>query len=66
MIIGLSIVLMIVGIGILLWGVSANRAFNAPKPRFFIGSLTNKAVLIMSGGGLAAIAGVFGLILGLR
>ena len=60
----MSVALFVVGILLLIWGVSATESFSSDVSRFFTGSPTNKAVWLMVGGIAATIVGLFGLLRG--
>jgi hypothetical protein len=61
---GISVALLVVGILLLIWGMSATESFSSDVSRFFTGSPTNKAVWLLIGGIVAAIVGLFGLLRG--
>lgn len=61
---GLSVALLVVGILLIVWGVSASESFSSDVSRFFTGSPTNKAAWLLIGGIAAAIVGLFGLLRG--
>ena len=61
---GMSVALLVVGIVLLSWGGSAMESFSSDVSRVFTGSPTNKAVWLVAGGTVAAIAGLFGLLSG--
>lgn len=63
---GMSVALLVVGILLTSWGVSAMKSFSSDVSEFFTGSPTNKAVWLLVGGIVAAIIGLFGLISGSR
>lgn len=63
---GLSIALLAVGILLILWGVSASESFNSGVSRAFTGSPTEKAMWLLIGGVVAAVAGGYGLWRGKR
>ena len=60
----ISVALLVVGIVLLIWGVSATESFSSDVSRFFTGSPTNKAVWLLVGGIVAAIVGLLGLLRG--
>ena len=60
----MSVALLVVGILLIIWGVSALESFSSDVSRFFTGSPTNKAVWLMIGGIVAGIVGLFGLLRG--
>jgi hypothetical protein len=59
-----SIALLVVGIVLIVWGVSASQSFGSDVSRFFTGSPTDKTVWLLIGGICAAVAGLAGLIAG--
>ena len=61
---GMSVALLVVGILLVIWGVSASESFSSDVSRFFTGSPANKAVWLLIGGVVAAIVGLFGLLRG--
>lgn len=61
---GVSVALLVVGILLLIWGVSATESFSSDVSRLFTGSPTNKAVWLLIGGALSSILGLFGLLRG--
>jgi len=58
---GTSIALLAAGVVLLIWGVNAANSFSSDVSRFFSGSPTNKAIWLVVGGIVAAVAGLFGL-----
>ncbi len=63
---GLSIALVVVGVVLIIWGVSASESFSSDVSRFFTGSPTEKTVWLLIGGIVTAIVGAFGLLRGLK
>ena len=61
---GMSIALFIVGIVLVIWGLSASDSFGSDISRFFTGAPTNKAIWLLGGGIIAAVVGLFGLLRG--
>ncbi|MHB1038071.1 MAG: DUF3185 family protein [Pirellulales bacterium] len=59
-----SITLLVGGIVLIVFGVSASNSFSSDISRFFTGSPTDKAVWMLVGGAAASIAGAVGLFLG--
>ena len=53
-----SLALLVVGIGLIIVGLNANNSFNSGVSRFFTGAPTDKAVWMLIGGSVAAIAGL--------
>ena len=58
----ISIVLLIVGIMLIIWGVHASESFNSGMSRFFTGSPTDKTMWLLIGGIVLGIVGLFGLL----
>jgi drug/metabolite transporter (DMT)-like permease len=61
-----SIALLVGGIVLIAFGVSASNSLNSDISRFFTGSPTDKAIWMLVGGAAASIAGALGLLLGKR
>jgi hypothetical protein len=61
-----SIALLIGGIVLIVFGVSASDSLNSDISRFFTGSPTDKAMWLLVGGAAASIAGAVGVVLGLK
>ena len=61
---GISVALLVVGIVLAIWGVSALDSFSSDVSRFFTGSPTNKSVWFLLGGIAAGTVGFFGLLRG--
>jgi small-conductance mechanosensitive channel len=59
-----SIALVIGGIALIVFGVSASNSLSSDVSRFFTGSPTDKAVWLLVGGAAASVAGTVGLFLG--
>ena len=59
-----SIALLVGGIVLIAFGVSASNSLNSDISRFFTGSPTDKAIWMLVGGAAASIAGAVGLFLG--
>ena len=62
----ISIAVLVGGIALIVFGVSASNSLNSDISRFFTGSPTDKAVWMLVGGAAASIAGAVGLVLGLK
>jgi len=60
----LSFALLAGGILLLIFGVNASNSFGSDLSRFFTGSPTDKAIWMMVGGVVAAVAGLLGLMRG--
>ncbi len=63
---GMSVALLVVGIVLIGWGVSASESFSSDLSRIFTGSPSNKAVWLLVPGIVAAIVGLFGLLRGAK
>jgi len=63
---GMSVALLVVGILLIIWGVSALESFGSDVSRFFTGAPTNKAVWLLIGGIVAGVVGLFGLLRGTK
>ncbi|MFA6293530.1 MAG: DUF3185 family protein [Victivallales bacterium] len=59
-----SIALLVVGILLIILGISASESFSSDVSRFFTGSPTNKTVWLLIAGIVAAIVGLFGMFRG--
>ena len=62
----ISLILLIVGIVLIIYGVSAADSFGSDLSRFFTGSPTDKTIWLLIGGVVAAIVGAGGLARGSR
>jgi hypothetical protein len=60
----LSLVLLVGGVALLIAGANATNSFSSDVSRFFTGNPTNKAVWMLIGGSVAALAGLAGLLRG--
>ena len=58
----MSIALLVVGIVLLVFGFNAYHSASSDVSRFFTGAPTDKALWLLIGGALAAIAGFVGLV----
>ncbi|HUU27656.1 MAG TPA: DUF3185 family protein [archaeon] len=58
------VALLVVGVVLVIWGVSASDSFSSDVSRFFTGSPTDKAIWLMVGGIVAAVFGLFGILRG--
>lgn len=63
---GMSVALLVVGIVLIVWGVSASESFNSEMSRIFTGSPSDKAVWLLVSGIIATIVGLFGLFRGAK
>jgi hypothetical protein len=55
-----SFALLIVGIGLMIYGINATNSFSSDVSRFFTGSPTDKAVWMLLGGVVASVVGLLG------
>lgn len=60
----ISLALLVGGIVLVVYGVSASESFSSDVSRFFTGSPTDKTMWLMIGGIVAIIVGVAGLSMG--
>ena len=60
----ISVVLLVVGIILIIYGINASNSFSSDVSRFFTGSPTNKTVWLLIGGIASAGIGLFGLLSG--
>lgn len=58
----ISIILLIAGIVLIVFGISAMDSFSSDVSNFFTGSPTDKAVWLMVGGVVLSIAGLYGVV----
>jgi uncharacterized protein DUF3185 len=56
----LSVALLVAGIVLIIWGVSASESFTSDVSRFFTGSPTKKAIWLLVAGIVATIVGLLG------
>jgi hypothetical protein len=61
-----SLALLVGGVVLIVIGVSAMNSFSSDVSRFFTGSPTDKAVWMLIGGVVAAVAGLVGTLRGSR
>jgi hypothetical protein len=54
----IALVLLVGGIGLIIAGVNATNSFSSDVHRFFTGNPTDKAVWMLIGGSVAAVAGL--------
>ena len=62
----ISLVLLVVGIMLIIFGVSASESVGSEFSRLFTGEPTDRAIWLLVGGAAAAIAGLYGLTRGSR
>jgi hypothetical protein len=58
--------LLVGGVVLIAFGVSATNSFSSDVSRFFTGSPTDKAMWMLIGGGIAAVVGLAALLKGKR
>lgn len=58
----IGIVLLVVGVGLLIWGFNLYDAFSSKVTRAFTGSAPDKTVIILIAGAVCAAAGIFQLL----
>ncbi|MDO8756926.1 MAG: DUF3185 family protein [Elusimicrobiota bacterium] len=61
-----SLVLLVLGLVLLAMGWDANRSVSSGVSRLFTGAPTDRAMLLLIGGGLLTVAGLGGLTRGLK
>jgi hypothetical protein len=60
----ISLALLVGGIVLIIYGISASDSLSSSFSRFFTGSPTDKTMWLLIGGIVAAVAGLFGLFRG--
>ena len=60
----ISVALLVIGIVLISWGISASESFSSDVSRAFTGSPTDRTIFLLLGGIAAAIVGLFGLLRG--
>ncbi|HVS51906.1 MAG TPA: DUF3185 family protein [Opitutaceae bacterium] len=60
----LSLVLLVIGCGLVIYGIGAAGSFGSDVSRFFTGAPTDRAMWLLIGGAVAAIVGLGGLLRG--
>lgn len=60
----LSVVLLVAGVVLLIFGFNASNSFSSDVSRAFTGNPTDKSIWFLVGGGAAALIGLFGLLSG--
>ncbi len=63
---GLAIALLVGGIVLAIFGISAADSFSSDFSRFFTGKPTDKAMWMLIGGIVAAVIGLFGVMRGAK
>ena len=56
------IALLVVGIALVIYGISASESFSSDFSRFFTGSPTDKTIWLLLGGIVVTAAGIIGLV----
>ena len=59
---GISVVLLVAGVILLVFGFNAYHSASSDVSRFFTGAPTDKALWLLIGGAIAGIVGIFGLV----
>jgi hypothetical protein len=59
---GIALVLLVGGIVLAIFGISAADSFSSDVSRFFTGNPTNKAMWMLIGGIVAAVVGLVGML----
>lgn len=59
---GIALTLLIGGIVLAIFGISAADSFSSDVSRFFTGNPTDKAMWMLIGGIVAAVVGLFGMV----
>ncbi len=59
---GISVALLVVGVILLVFGLTAYHSASSDLSRFFTGAPTDKALWLLIGGSVASIVGFLGLI----
>jgi len=59
---GISVALLIVGVLLVVWGVSAFDSASSDVSQVLTGSPTNKAIWLLVGGIIAGVVGLFGVL----
>lgn len=62
----ISIALLVVGVVLTVWGISASDSVGSGVSRFFTGAPTDKTVWLLVSGILVGIVGFFGVVRGVR
>ncbi len=62
----ISIALLVVGVVLTVWGISASDSVGSGVSRFFTGAPTDKTVWLLVSGILVGIVGLFGVVRGVR
>lgn len=60
----LSLVLLVIGCVLIIYGISASQSFSSDVSRFFTGNPTDKTMWLLIGGIVAAILGIGGMLRG--
>jgi len=58
----LSLALLVVGVILIIWGISASDSVGSGLSRLFSGSPTTKTICLLIGGFIAALAGLAGVL----
>jgi uncharacterized membrane protein YidH (DUF202 family) len=60
----ISLALLVGGVALAIYGISASQSFASDTSRFFTGSPTNKAIWMLIGGAVLSVVGLAGLLRG--
>ena len=60
----ISLALLVVGIGMIIYGINASDSIGSSFSRFFTGSPTDKTMWLLIGGTVAGVVGLVGLLRG--
>lgn len=58
----LSLVLLVIGVALLVWGLNASDSLSSELSEAFQGAPSNKAIFLVAGGALVGIVGLIGLV----
>ena len=61
-----SLVLLVIGCVLVIYGISATESFSSDVSRLFTGAPTDRAIWLLVGGAVAALVGLGGLVRGSR
>jgi hypothetical protein len=57
----ISLILLVAGIGLIIYGISASDSIGSSFSRFFTGSPTDKSMWLLIGGAAAVVVGLVGM-----
>jgi hypothetical protein len=55
----IGLILLVVGIGLLIWGISMTDSFKSKISRAFTGSPTDKTMVVLIAGGVCTVLGAY-------